>query len=203
MSSIVIRAFNPDDVYMINKWRNDSIIQFYTAGLSKKVSIEMEKEWLRSKMLNNTSEIYWAICANDESQRLIGYTSFNNINYVNRVVEGGGIVIGDKDYRDGFIMFEAMLIKLDYAFNTLNMNKYCGAALTGHRISNPMMEALLFINEGVFRQHIYKHGIYHDVNRYAILRDEYYEYLSSNQYSLSAIIKRFVRFSKSKGIVNS
>jgi len=199
MRSIIVRAFNPEDVYLINKWRNDQDLQKYTGGIFRKVSLEMEKEWLKQKMLNDYHEIYWAICVNDESQKLIGYTSFNNINYVNRVVEGGGIVIGDKDYRDGYCMFEAMLVKLDYAFNELNMNKYCGAALTSHRISNPMMEALNFKKEGVLRQHIYKHGTYHDVIRYAILRDEYYEYLAGNDYSIPVIIKRFVKLSKSYG----
>lgn len=196
MASIFVRAFIPEDVVLINKWRNDPEIQHYTVGIARKVSLEMEKEWLHQKMMNNVYEIYWAICANDESQKMIGYASFNNINYVNRVIDGGGIVIGDKEYRDGICMIEAMLIKLEYAFGTLNMNRYCAAALNSHKISNPLMESLLFKREGVLRQHVYKHGEYHDINRYALLKSEYDEYIKSGEYTVSKIIKRFVSKSR-------
>lgn len=199
MANIFVRAFIPEDVVLINKWRNDPKIQYYTVGISRKVSLEMEKEWLHQKMMNNIYDIYWAICANDESQKMIGYASFININYVNRVVDGGGIVIGDKKYRDGICIIEAMLIKLDFAFNTLNMNRYCAAALNSHKISNPLMESLLFKREGVLRQHVYKHGEYHDVISYALLKSEYDEYVQSGEYSVPKIIKRFV--SKSRNSV--
>lgn len=198
MTSIFVRAFNSDDVYLINKWRNDQDLQKSTGGVYRKVSLELDREWLKQKMLNDYHEIYWAICVNDETKKMIGYASFNGINYINRVVHGGGILIGDKDYRDGFCAFETLLIMLDYAFNELNMNRFTGSALASHRISNHMMEALLFKKEGVFRQHVYKHGKYHDQNYYAILRDEYYEYINSGEYILSLIIKRFVNMSKDK-----
>lgn len=199
MSSIYVRAFNPDDVYLINKWRNDPEIQKYTGGIDRKVSIELDKEWLRQKMMNDYHEIYWAICANDGSEKMVGYTSLNSINYVNRVVEGGGIVIGDVEYRDGLCLFETMLIKLDYAFNTLNMNKYCAAALENHKISNPLLKALLFKEEGIFRQHVYKYGEYHDIIRYAILKEEYNENVNAGEYREPVMIRRFVRLAKAGG----
>ena len=49
----------------------------------------MEKEWVRQKMMSNTKEIYLAVCLNDDSRRMVGYTSVNDIDYVNRSARGG------------------------------------------------------------------------------------------------------------------
>jgi RimJ/RimL family protein N-acetyltransferase len=70
--SIFLRAFESGDYLLINKWRNDPDVQRMTGGLIKFVSSEMEKEWVHNKMLNNSKDIYLAICLNDESQKMIG-----------------------------------------------------------------------------------------------------------------------------------
>lgn len=196
MYSIFVRAFEPEDVPLINKWRNDPEIQKLTGGIVRKVSSEMEKEWVRDKMMNNYRDIYWAICLNDETKRMIGYTSLNNINYIFRAVEGGGIVVGEKDCRDGFILFEASLIKLDYAFNTLNLNRYTGKCLEDHKTSSFFMQALNYQLEGRLRHAVYKNGKYHDLLCYSILRDEYLNYIKSGEFEMPKIIQRFRKISK-------
>ncbi len=198
MASIFVRAFEPEDVPLINKWRNDPEIQEMTGGIIRKVSSEMEKEWVHQKMMNNYSEVYWAICLNDQSKKMIGYTSLNNINYINRTSEGGGIVIGEKEYRDGFIIFETTLIKLDYVFNTLNINRHSGKCLEDHRVSSSFMMALNYHYEGCFREAVYKNGKYHNLLHYSILRHEYYRYLENGDYEMSKIIKRFRKLAQDK-----
>jgi|LSQX01.1.fsa_nt_gb RimJ/RimL family protein N-acetyltransferase len=191
MASIFVRAFEPDDYKLINKWRNDTEIQKFTGGTFRYVSTEMEKQWVQQKIMNNYNEIYWAICLNDETKKMVGYTSFNNIDYIHRTIEGGGIVIGDKEANDGIILFEVMLIKLDYAFNTLNMNRITGKSLNSHPISPKFMEALKYKYEGTLRQSIFKNGKYNDQLLYSLLRDEYYQNLNAGDYEIREIIKRF------------
>lgn len=190
-SSIFVRAFEPEDLKTIYEWRNNPIIQRMTGGTFRYVSSEMEKQWIQQKMMNNYNEIYWAICLNDESKKMVGYTSLNNIDYIHRTVDGGGIVIGDKDANDGIILFEVMLLRLDYVFNTLNLNRFTGMALSEHPISLKLLQALKYKQEGTFRQSIFKNGIYNDQHLYSILREEYYEYLNSGDYEMRNIIKRF------------
>lgn len=201
MNTIFVRAFEPDDYILINNWRNDPKIHKMTGGTFRYVSSEMEKKWVQDKMMNNYHDIYWAICLNDESKKMVGYTSLNNIDYINRTVEGGGIIIGDKNANDGFILFEVILLKLEYVFNTLNMNRVTGKAISEHKISNKFLEALHYKHEGTFRNSIFKNGRYYDQNFYSLLRDEYYEYVNSGEYELRQIIKRFnVIVKKEKGI---
>ena len=162
-----------------------------TAGNFRYVSIEREKEWVKDKMFNDRTDIYLAICLNDESKRMIGYTSLNNIDYTNRKVCGGGIVIGEKEFRDGIILMESMLLLMSHCFDIMNMTKLYGKCLVEHTTSNCMLQSLKWMYEGTLRKDVYKLNAYHDVNMYSILRDDYYEAQSIEYYIMSKIIKRF------------
>lgn len=196
MSSIFIRAFEPDDYLLINKWRNDPEIHKLIGGTFRYVSSEMEKKWVQEKMLNNYNDIYFSICLNNESKIMVGHTSLNDIDYINRSIEGSGIVIGDKEANDGLVLFETILLLLDYAFNTLNMNRFAAKVLADHIISNSFFKAINCKCEGIFRQSIYKNGKYNDQYLYSLLCDEYYQYIDSGELKIMKIIKRFVALNK-------
>lgn len=191
MSSIFLRAFEPDDYLLINKWRNDPEIQKLTGGTFRYVSSEREKEWVREKMMNNTTDIYLAICLNDESQEMVGYTSINNIDYIHRSACGGGVVIGKKEYRDGIIFLENTLLLFSYVFDILNLNRFYGNCLEKHKTTICLDKSLKLQLEGVERQAVYKKGMYHNRVILSILRDEYYQYLNNGDFEMNAIIKRF------------
>ncbi len=194
--SIYLRAFEEGDHILINQWRNDPEIQHLTAGPIRYVSSEMEREWVRQKMMNNTKEMYFAICLNDESHRMIGYTSLNNIDYVNRKVCGGGMVIGDKEHNNGIAVIERGLIIYDYVFNQLNMNRFYASCLTEQKVTIAIMKALLWTEEGCERQSVYKNGKYYDLLRFSLLRDEYYAHLQAGEYELMSIVKRIKKLRK-------
>lgn len=196
MNTIFLRAFESDDYILINKWRNDPEIQKLTGGTFRYVSLEMEKQWVHDKMMNNTKDIYLAICLNDESRRMIGYTSLNNIDYINRSVFGGGVIIGDKEYRDGFALFERALLLMSYVFDELNMHRLYGSCLEDHKTSRSMLYALNYTCEGMEREAVYKHGKYHNRMMYSILADEYRRSLDNGEFQMNSIIKRFVKFAK-------
>lgn len=171
---IFLRAFEFNDYQLINQWRNNMNIQKLVVGPYRYVSSEMEKKWVESKMMNNVSEVYWAICLNDDTKKMIGYTSINNIDYINRKVHGGGIVIGNYKYRDGTMFKQASDIVKSYVFDTLNMNRYTGSCLANHIDSRVMLESFGMILEGIQRKAVYKWGAYRDLCLYSILRSEYY-----------------------------
>lgn len=196
--SIFLRAFEPNDYLLINKWRNDLGIQKLTGGTFRYVSSEREKEWVKEKMMNNTTDIYLAICVNDESQKMIGYTSINNIDYIHRSAFGGGVVIGDREYRDGISLIERCLLLLSYAFDTLNLNRFYGNCLEEHKTSLCLVKSMKYELEGIEKQAIYKDGVYHNRFLFALLREDYYKYLYNGDYELRAIIRRFRDISKDK-----
>lgn len=196
--SVYLRAFEPDDYLLINKWRNDVEMQKLTCGPIRYVSTEMEKAWVHDKMMNNRTDIYLAICVNDDTGKMIGYTSLNDIDYINRSVCGGGIVIGDNDYRDGQALADATYMKLDYVFNELNMNRYYAKCLSEHIMSKSLMESFFFEYEGVERQAVYKCGKYHDVCRYSLLSNNFNEQFLIGNYEPNIIYKRLAKYFASK-----
>ena len=190
MSSVFLRAFEADDYLLINKWRNDPEIQRLTGGTFRYVSSEREKEWVRDKMMNNITDIYFAICLNDETRQMIGYCSINNIDYINRCAQGGGIIIGNRQYRDGEIRYEVGKMIRELVFDHMNLNRFTGACLAEHKTSKIMMEACGFQLEGVKRQAVYKNGIYHDQLFFSLLREDYYKLMQEGDYTLKAYAKR-------------
>lgn len=196
--SIFLRAFEPGDYLLINKWRNDPDVQKMTGGLIKYVSSEMEKEWVHDKMLNNTKDIYLAICLNDESQKMIGYLSLNNIDHLYKSADAGGSVIGDKDNQDGFAIFESMKILLDYAFYQLNLNRITATCFPNHFLAPHSLRSLGFQKEGTMREVIYKHGSYLDMDFYSLLRADFDKIAAENGYKIMSIIKRCKNYAKSK-----
>lgn len=195
--SVFLRAFEIDDYKAINEWRNDPSIWSLTCGRFKYVSSEMEKSWVHDKMMNNQKDIYLAICLNDESKRIIGYTSLNNIDYTNQCVHGGGIVIGDKNYRDGNTLIDAYLLKLKYAFDDLCMHRYSGRCLEIHIQSRIMQEMMGMKLEGIERESLFKNGIFNNVCLYSILSSEYRELAENGGYEELSIAKRAHKIRKS------
>lgn len=193
--TIYLRLFEPEDYERTYVWRNDFAMQKLTCGPIRFVSKEIEKKWVFEKSTTNCKDIYIAICAND-NDIMIGYMSINEIDYINRSCVGGGIVIGDKDYRDGTAYLEAEIMEFDYVFNQLNMNRYTGECLIDHVLSRANLLALGFKEEGRKRQAVYKNGKYNDVVFYALLRDDYYKYNQDGLYDIRNLIKQSARYIK-------
>ncbi len=70
--SIYLRGFKEEDTVIINRWRNDPEIQKLVSSSFKYVSEAIEREWVKSKMSNNRTDIYLAICLR-ETDEMIGY----------------------------------------------------------------------------------------------------------------------------------
>ena len=104
---------------------------------------------------------------------MIGWYSINNIDFQNRKCHLGGVVIGEKQYRDGFAHKEAGKLATEYVFNQLNMHKATGSCLSTHIMSRASMEAGGWHFDGVERDAFFKDGQYHTICHYSILENEY------------------------------
>ena len=98
-----------------------------------------------------------------------GNTSLDNIDWVNRHAHHN-VNIGIREFRV-LHYIDVFNIILDYAFNTLNLNKISGGA----EIPGVMkfQKRLGFKQEGVLRQHVYRDGKYEDVVLFSILKEEF------------------------------
>jgi ribosomal-protein-alanine N-acetyltransferase len=96
--SVFLRAFEKDDLFLLNEWHNDENINSLTTGRKYFVSSEYDKKWIEERVLDNYNQVYCAICDN-ETKKMVGYTSLTKIDYINRKAFWGGLIIGDKKSR--------------------------------------------------------------------------------------------------------
>lgn len=186
---VYLRLLEPEDYVNTYRWRNDLEIQSSIGGGPMRfISKEMEHNWTQKVSLDNTNNLYLAICL-IENDQMIGWYSINDIDYRNRKCFCGGVVIGEKKYRDGIAYKEAGNLAFRYIINELNMNRVTGSCLREQVMSRAMMEASFWKLEGIAREAVFKNGDYHDKCYYAILRSEYFEHLKNGDYEESAVMR--------------
>ena len=185
--TIYLRMLEPEDWELTYKWHNDTEIQRLTCGPIRIVSKEIEKAWVNSKATNNRNDLYLAICLNSDDS-MIGYISIGEIDHFNQSCSWSGVVIGNKQYRDGFVFAECATLLLHYVFTQMNIYRLTGKCLIEHVFSNAMSYALCFQKEGVARHSIYKNGKFNDVYLYALLRNEYLQNKEQGYYDMNTVI---------------
>lgn len=181
---VYLRLMEPEDYVNTYRWRNDFAMQSSIGGPVRFISKEMERNWAQKVSLDNTNNLYLAICL-IENDQMIGWYSINDIDYRNRKCYCGGVVIGEKQYRDGMAYTEAGDLAFHYIINELNMNRITGTCLREQVMSRAVMEASFWTLEGIAREAIFKNGRYHDICHYAILRSEYFEHLKNGDYEVA------------------
>lgn len=187
--TVYFRSFEPEDADAIYKWTNDDSLKKLSVGLNKRICKEEASEWIKARMTNQPYQVWWAICSISTNE-IIGYTYLTNIHFINRSAEFGGLVIGNKNFQDGFAWIESYLFVYEYAFERLGLNRVYGTRLMEHKQTQAIGVAMFAKQEGVLRQAVYKNGNYHDLAIGSLLSSEYYEHKLKGDYEVRAIIKR-------------
>lgn len=192
--TVCFRAFEEEDIEAIYHWKNDDALNKMTVGLNRKICRDDVAKWVRSKMPHNPYEVYWAICPKDEPQKIIGYTQLTEIHFINSSANLSGILIGDKEYQDGFAWLEAHLFVMEYAFERLGLNRLHGSSIVGHKDSNGIGGFLFWKEEGILRQAVFKNGHFCDLLLGSILKEEYFLHKEKGDFEIRAILKRIRAF---------
>lgn len=169
---IYLRAFEPEDYVLINKWRNDEEIYRSLGGNLNFVSLAREKAWVQSKSIEDNRGLYLAVCLKD-SDEMIGYISLSNIDLRNLKAEIGGWIIGNKSLWNKGYAKESVSELLSYAFCQFPINKCSSYCLEEHTVSIKIHEALGFRHDGILRDEVFKNGEFKNLLVFSILRDEF------------------------------
>jgi ribosomal-protein-alanine N-acetyltransferase len=110
-----------------------------------------------------------AICLKD-SKELIGCISLEGISTSNRKAEIA-YWVGVEYWNKGYCS-EAAQVLIQYAFQTLNLNKITSRHMAVNPASGKVMLKNGMKHEGTLRQEIYKDGAFHDLEVYGLLRGE-------------------------------
>lgn len=168
-----LRALEPGDWQLFNKWHNDDEVFMHTMANKYFISGERDKRWSKELMVKDSDSIFLAVCLK-ENDIMVGSTSLINIDLRNKKAFVGGINI-DKPYQDLKLAFDAFDQVLEYSFNELGLNKLLSVVLDTQEITAHGLRKYGFKEESVLREEIYKLGKFHDVIVFSFLASEYRE----------------------------
>lgn len=195
--TVLFREFEERDADFIYKCKNDKDLNRLIVGSFHPISYDEARNWVHGCMGEHESYKYWAICTNDDEQRIVGWISLSSIDRVNNSADLHGIVIGDPAYRDGFAWIESYLFIYDYAFEVLKLNRVYGHSRIDHHASQMTHKLFHVTEEGVLRQSVFKDGKYIDVTISSILRSEYLKFKSEGEYEMKSVLQRIKMIKKS------
>jgi len=168
-SRIILRAPLKIDYEIMVKWRNNPLIKkcFFD---DSDISIKSHKRWI-DIVLKDKNQVLWII--EDKNKQIpIGMTGLT-INRKNFYVENSRLLIGNFEYRCKGYATEAELLRLNYSFNILKMNKVCAECLSDNTPILNFLYKMGFIKEGVLKKHIFKNNEFKDVVRFGFLAEDF------------------------------
>lgn len=196
MNTVIFREFEERDVDFIYRCKNDEELNKLIVGQFHPFTYQEAVDWVQGCMGEHESYKFWAICPNNEEKSIIGWTALSKIDRVNRSVYTHSLVIGDKNYQDGFAWIETVLFLFSYSFEILGMNRVYGESIIGNKASNLVEDLMFMTREGVFRQAAFKNGRFYDISYAAILKDEYFAHKEAGDYEIPAVIRRLKKLRK-------
>jgi RimJ/RimL family protein N-acetyltransferase len=169
-SNFYLRALVASDLtdrYL--QWLNDQEVNKFNSHATFPNTKEQMDQYFSS--INPSHRIVLAII-DKASDTHIGNISLQNINWVNRNAEFA-IIIGDKTFWGRGIGEQAIRLVVAYGFTRLNLHRiYCGT-IQGNTGMTAIAGRLNMKEEGRRREAVFKHGSYHDIIEYGILRSEF------------------------------
>lgn len=157
-------------------WLNDPLLNKYSARFRTWPTSQNDiNSFFQNTKSNN--HLVFALCCKKTGKHF-GNCSVDNIDWVSRHAHYN-VNIGIEKYRV-LHYIDSFQVMLEYAFNTLNLNKISGGAEIPDIMN--FQKRLGFEQEGVLRQHVYRDGEYQDVVIFSILKEEF---LRKNKFAAS------------------
>jgi len=151
-------------------WFND---ESTTSNMQKHYfpnSREKQLEFFRSNVEGRSDILQLGIVVHG-CDELIGIVSLSSIDHINRKAEIA-MVMGNEQERRLDVTLEAMSLVISHGFKTLNLRRIYGGTIA-EEWAQLLCRSLGFREEGVFREDVFKNGIYRDVYFVAVLRADY------------------------------
>ncbi len=165
---VILRPLNKEtDLENCVRWMNDKeVIQYIYLFLP--MSFQQEEEWFDG-LAKRKDDIQLAI--ETLNGNYIGNISMG-ISWKDRVA-GIGITIGEKEYWGKSYGTDAIMLLLEYAFNSLNLRKICLSVLNFNKRAQRVYEKCGFKKEGCLKEHVYKNGKYVDLIDMAVFKKDF------------------------------
>ena len=164
------RPIEEDDLPLVAQWFNDPDIARTVIGWSFPVSLAQQRAWY-ARSLTDQANQRWIVETHDGQP--IGLTGLWEIDLHNRRALTA-LKIGAKEIQGKGYGSDAFFTVLSYGFYQVGLNRIWGEILPFNPASYRMtVERCGFKVEGILRQQVQRDGVFHDVIRVGILREEF------------------------------
>jgi RimJ/RimL family protein N-acetyltransferase len=165
---VILRDMEKADVANKVKWFNDPDVN-KTLLVEEKLELDKSLEWFE-RTRNDVSRRDFVI---ETSQgKPIGIIALVHISDIHRTAEIY-IVIGQKEFWGKGVMLEAERLLIDWAFNSLKLEKIWADAVVNNIASIITMKKLGFQIEGTLRKERFLRGRRIDVIRMGLLKEDF------------------------------
>lgn len=161
----------PDDAALLLDWRRrPDVTRWMFTDIDH--GVEQQRAWIeRSAGRSDLSHFVIEAAAEGEESRPVGYLAFAQIDRTSRHCSTGHYFAGAEDRRRFGGYMHAFI--LDYAFYRLGMNKVVNSFMAGNAKVLKLQSILHYRPVGVYREHVFKYGAWHDVHVYEMLEREW------------------------------
>ena len=167
--NIALQPINLDHSSTYCKWQNDAIVRKYLR-IEFPLTIEEIKKYLEP-VTGVKKEVLFEIYHKTNEQE-IGFIGLANINWLNRNAKLF-YSIGEKEYWGQNFATEATKLIVEYGFNELNLHKIYARVFLPNKASHRVLEKAGFNLEATIKEEAYVDGVYLDVKRYCIFKNEW------------------------------
>ena len=167
--SVMLRAFEREDMPQIVQWRNDPEVYRYFFEYEPQSLVRQER-WFEQLLNRADEKLFMIITRQGETLGTIGLV---RIDWRSRKAYLSRFYIGNPQNRLKVFGAEAEFLMLRYAFEHMNLNRlYCEVFAFNKSVVS-LHKRFGFQVEGVLRQDVFHEGKYEDVVVMGLLRDEY------------------------------
>lgn len=164
-----LREMKLEDKWKIFVWRNLPEVSKYMYT-DHKITESEHEEWFEH-IINDRTRKYWIIVSDQED---VGLANLYNINSKNKYCYWAFYLASPNVRGKGVGSFVEYSI-LEYVLKNLSFNKLCCEVISFNQAVTNMHKSFGFVEEGFYRQHIFRDGEFLDVVALAILASEWNE----------------------------
>lgn len=163
---IGLRSIQKEDRTAFLFWHNNSDMRDMIGGIFP-FTENTFREICASGNENYPSDMWFAICVNNE---LAGIAGFHSIKYIQRNAELA-LFIGEQNNRNKGIGSKTLKLLEEYAFNTLNLHRLYVNVYSDNLIAHKFFQKNQWQEEGILREASYWKNCFRNVVIYAKLNN--------------------------------
>lgn len=159
-----MRSLEENDLEILKNWRNSPHIRKTTREY-RILNMMNQKNWFSSLHQSNPPKnIMFGV--ENKRKTLIGVCGLTYIDWKNRNAEIS-IYLGKKDWQKNSIGTELLDLIVTYGFGELNLHRLYAEIFSTAPENIKLFEKMNFIQEGVFREKLWRNGKWNDSFIYA------------------------------------